>query len=197
MRAVGSSVSRPRIGTPVLFLYAANTECKVRRMRDLFGLGDRSSQCKIESTLPARLPEVAAVVLCIIKAPEPLQRRPEATQHHRLRRKGRNAGFDRNSYGDPRSFARSGPHALADIASAAAGSAPAIDRIFAGVTPLQSAGQDEVSFLDDAVRRRFEGWPVLPRCFILCRHLVPEFIPLRWSTATREWTDPPRSAPDL
>jgi hypothetical protein len=45
-----------------LFLYAANTECKVRRMRDLFGLGDRSSQCKIESTLPARLPEVAAVV---------------------------------------------------------------------------------------------------------------------------------------
>ena len=51
--------------------------------------------------------------------------------------------------GDARFFSRSGPHALADIASAAVGTAPAIDRMFNGVAPLQSAGQDEVSFLDN------------------------------------------------
>jgi UDP-3-O-[3-hydroxymyristoyl] glucosamine N-acyltransferase len=51
--------------------------------------------------------------------------------------------------GDARFFARSGPHALADIASAAIGTAPPVDRVFAGVAPLQSAGQDEVSFLDN------------------------------------------------
>lgn len=51
--------------------------------------------------------------------------------------------------GDARFFARSGPHPLADITSAAVGTAPAIKRMFAGVAPLQSAGQDEVSFLDN------------------------------------------------
>ena len=51
--------------------------------------------------------------------------------------------------GDARFFTRSGPHALADIASAAVGTAPAIMKMFAGVAPLQSAGQDEVSFLDN------------------------------------------------
>ena len=51
--------------------------------------------------------------------------------------------------GDARFFARSGPHALADIATAAVGTAPAIERMFVGVAPLQSAGQDEVSFLDN------------------------------------------------
>ncbi len=51
--------------------------------------------------------------------------------------------------GDERFFARTGPYALADIASAAAGTAPAIARMFAGVAPLQSAGQDQVSFLDN------------------------------------------------
>lgn len=51
--------------------------------------------------------------------------------------------------GDARFFARSGPHALADIANAAAGTAPAVERMFAGVAPLQTAGQDEVSFLDN------------------------------------------------
>jgi UDP-3-O-[3-hydroxymyristoyl] glucosamine N-acyltransferase len=51
--------------------------------------------------------------------------------------------------GDARFFARSGPHALADIASAAAGTAPAVERMFAGIAPLQSAGQGEVSFLDN------------------------------------------------
>lgn len=51
--------------------------------------------------------------------------------------------------GDARFFARTGPYALADIASAAAATAPPIERMFAGVAPLQSAGQDEVSFLDN------------------------------------------------
>src|SRR5262245_51621870 len=51
--------------------------------------------------------------------------------------------------GDARFFSRSGPYALADIASAAADTAPAINRMFACVAPLQSAGQDEVSFLDN------------------------------------------------
>src|SRR5215475_3608717 len=53
------------------------------------------------------------------------------------------------SMGDARFFARSGPQPLANIATAAAGTAPAIERIFAGVAPLQSAGQNEVSFLDN------------------------------------------------
>jgi UDP-3-O-[3-hydroxymyristoyl] glucosamine N-acyltransferase len=51
--------------------------------------------------------------------------------------------------GDARFFARSGPHSLAAIAIAARGAAPAIERTFLGVAPLQSAGPDEVSFLDN------------------------------------------------
>jgi UDP-3-O-[3-hydroxymyristoyl] glucosamine N-acyltransferase len=52
--------------------------------------------------------------------------------------------------GDPRFFARSGPHALAAIA-AAAGAALDGDgaRLLAGIAPLQTAGPDEVSFLDN------------------------------------------------
>ena len=51
--------------------------------------------------------------------------------------------------GDARFFARSGPHALATIASTAGGTAPAIDKLFSGVAPLQSAEPDQVSFLDN------------------------------------------------
>jgi UDP-3-O-[3-hydroxymyristoyl] glucosamine N-acyltransferase len=51
--------------------------------------------------------------------------------------------------GDARFFARSSPHALATIATAAKGTAPAIERVFFGVAPLQSAGPDQVSFLDN------------------------------------------------
>ena len=51
--------------------------------------------------------------------------------------------------GDAPLFTRSGPHALADIASAAVGTVPAIKRMFAGLAPLQSAGPGEVSFLDN------------------------------------------------
>jgi UDP-3-O-[3-hydroxymyristoyl] glucosamine N-acyltransferase len=51
--------------------------------------------------------------------------------------------------GDARFFARSGPHALAAIATTAGGTAPAIQKTFSGVAPLQSAGPDQVSFLDN------------------------------------------------
>jgi UDP-3-O-[3-hydroxymyristoyl] glucosamine N-acyltransferase len=51
--------------------------------------------------------------------------------------------------GDARFFARSSPHALATIATTAKGTAPAIERSFCGVAPLQSAGPDQVSFLDN------------------------------------------------
>lgn len=51
--------------------------------------------------------------------------------------------------GDTRFFARSGPHTLTDIVRAATGVARAVDRMFAGVAPLQSAGLDEASFLDN------------------------------------------------
>jgi UDP-3-O-[3-hydroxymyristoyl] glucosamine N-acyltransferase len=51
--------------------------------------------------------------------------------------------------GDARFFARNSPHALATIATTAKGTAPAIERSFCGVAPLQSAGPDQVSFLDN------------------------------------------------
>ena len=56
------------------------------------------------------------------------------------------------SMGDVRFFARSGPHALAAIATAAGAAVPQVDRMFFGVAPLQSAGPDQVSFLD---KRRY------------------------------------------
>lgn len=59
-------------------------------------------------------------------------------------------GSEQGGIGDPRFFARSGPHALAAIA-AAAGAVAAGDatRRFRGVAPLQAACPDEVSFLDN------------------------------------------------
>ncbi|MFL5285594.1 MAG: UDP-3-O-(3-hydroxymyristoyl)glucosamine N-acyltransferase [Rhodopila sp.] len=51
--------------------------------------------------------------------------------------------------GDERFFARGTPHALADIAIAAKAVAPAVEKTFTGVAPLQSAGPDHVSFLDN------------------------------------------------
>jgi UDP-3-O-[3-hydroxymyristoyl] glucosamine N-acyltransferase len=53
------------------------------------------------------------------------------------------------SIGDPRFFARSGPHSLATVAEAALGAAREVDLLLAGVAPLQTAGPDEVSFLDN------------------------------------------------
>ncbi len=51
--------------------------------------------------------------------------------------------------GDSRFFARSGPHSLAAIAKIAGAAVEAGDTLMRGVSPLQSAGPDEVSFLDN------------------------------------------------
>ena len=51
--------------------------------------------------------------------------------------------------GDPRFFARAGPLPLAVIAAAAGGEAPAVMRLLAGIAPLQTAGPDALSFLDN------------------------------------------------
>jgi UDP-3-O-[3-hydroxymyristoyl] glucosamine N-acyltransferase len=51
--------------------------------------------------------------------------------------------------GDARFFARSGPHALAAVALVARGTVPAVEKLLFGVAPLQSAGPDQVSFLDN------------------------------------------------
>ncbi len=51
--------------------------------------------------------------------------------------------------GDARFFAHSGPHSLAEVAAVAMASAPVVVRMFTGVAPLQTATQDEVSFLDN------------------------------------------------
>ncbi len=58
--------------------------------------------------------------------------------------------------GDPRFFAGTGPHTLAAVAAVAGGVAdgPAAERVLVGVAPLQTAGPDQVSFLDN---RRYAG----------------------------------------
>jgi len=55
----------------------------------------------------------------------------------------------RTSTGDPRFFTRSGPHHLAAVAKAASGIAPELDLLLEGVAPLQTAGPNEVSLLDN------------------------------------------------
>lgn len=51
--------------------------------------------------------------------------------------------------GDPRFFARNGPHSLAAIVETAAGRATPADLLFEGVAPLHTAGPREISFLDN------------------------------------------------
>ena len=51
--------------------------------------------------------------------------------------------------GDPRFFQRAGPFTLAAVADAAAAEAPPRRLMLAGVAPLQTAGPDQVSFLDN------------------------------------------------
>jgi UDP-3-O-[3-hydroxymyristoyl] glucosamine N-acyltransferase len=52
--------------------------------------------------------------------------------------------------GDPRFFARTGPHSLAVVAAACGAElAGAAGRALAGVAPLSAAGPDQVSFLDN------------------------------------------------
>lgn len=51
--------------------------------------------------------------------------------------------------GDARFFSRSGPYPIAVVAEAAGAAHAASDLILTGVAPLQSAGPDEISFLDN------------------------------------------------
>jgi len=51
--------------------------------------------------------------------------------------------------GDPRFFCRTGPHSLAAVVDAAEGEAPPHRLMLSGVAPLQTAGSDQVSFLDN------------------------------------------------
>ena len=51
--------------------------------------------------------------------------------------------------GDPRFFQRAGPHSLAALAAACGAPAPVREAMIAGVAPLQTAGPEEVSFLDN------------------------------------------------
>ena len=51
--------------------------------------------------------------------------------------------------GNARFFRRSGPHTLAVVARAAGGIAAEFDLLLEGVAPLQTAGPNEVSFLDN------------------------------------------------
>jgi UDP-3-O-[3-hydroxymyristoyl] glucosamine N-acyltransferase len=60
--------------------------------------------------------------------------------------------MDNAAIGNARFFRRTGPHPLAAVAQAACGIVPARDLIIEGIAPLQTAGPNEVSFLDN---RRF------------------------------------------
>ena len=51
--------------------------------------------------------------------------------------------------GDDRFFRRSGPHSLAVVVAAAEAMAPPKELLLSGVAPLQIAGPDAVSFLDN------------------------------------------------
>jgi UDP-3-O-[3-hydroxymyristoyl] glucosamine N-acyltransferase len=51
--------------------------------------------------------------------------------------------------GNPRFFRRSGPYPLAAVASTARGVADEVELLLEGVAPLQTAGPNEVSFLDN------------------------------------------------
>jgi UDP-3-O-[3-hydroxymyristoyl] glucosamine N-acyltransferase len=51
--------------------------------------------------------------------------------------------------GDPRFFARTGPHPVAVVATTCGAAAPDSALVLLGVAPLQSAGPEQVSFLDN------------------------------------------------
>ena len=51
--------------------------------------------------------------------------------------------------GNARFFRRTGPHPIAVVAQAASGAAPECDLLIEGIAPLQTAGPNEVSFLDN------------------------------------------------
>ncbi len=56
---------------------------------------------------------------------------------------------DQPTAGDPRFFARTGPHSVAAVAAAIGAEAPGGDLLLHGVAPLQLAGPGHLSFLDN------------------------------------------------
>ena len=65
--------------------------------------------------------------------------------------------------GNARFFRRNGPHPLAVVADTARGIADEVELLLEDVAPLQTAGSNEVSFLDNRVMLRhwIRHWPVL------------------------------------
>jgi len=57
--------------------------------------------------------------------------------------------MDRSAIGDARFFSRSGPHPLGVVAKAAGGTVREVDLLIEGLAPLQTAGPNELSFLDN------------------------------------------------
>jgi len=74
--------------------------------------------------------------------------------------------------GDTRFFARTGPHSLEAVAAAAGLEAPGATLLLAGVAPLQTAGPDQVSFLDN---RRYAPALAATRAGAVLEH--PEMMP--------------------
>ena len=62
--------------------------------------------------------------------------------------------MDKTAIGNARFFSRSGPHPLAVVAQAAGGTVREVDLLIEGLAPLQTAGPNEVSFLDN---RRYKS----------------------------------------
>ncbi len=87
------------------------------------------------------------------RLPPPRRRRPRRRPARARRRRARRSIPDRwsgrRSPGIRASSSATGPHSLAAVAEAAQGEAPPRRVRFAGVAPLQSAGPEEVSFLDN------------------------------------------------
>ncbi len=93
------------------------------------------------------------------------------------------------STGDARFFARSGPHELAAVAEAARGAAPQSDLILQGLAPLQTAGPQDVSFLDN---RRYAA--VLEKTLAGAVILHPDMQPRLPATAVAILSNEPYEA---
>jgi len=90
------------------------------------------------------------------------------------------------SAGDDRFFARSGPYSLADVASAAQGTAADRPLQLHGVAPLQSAGPAHVSFLDN--RRYLDALAATQAAAVIVHPDFADRVPP--GTVAIETTDP-------
>ena len=92
--------------------------------------------------------------------------------------------------GDVRFFTRTGPYSLAKVAEAAGGTASQSDLVLMGVAPLQTAGPNEVSFLDNrryaAALEKTSAGAVIVHPNVLAR--VPaETVPIVTTTPYEAW----------